>query len=508
MLLSMGTFGAHADNATVQSSDNQVNSLVLKETHQRNTLWLNTDNVSGLVFRPFSCFSTLDVRHEGEYGRFHPQQQASVSNNVSLHSSGATMVGRFLLLGHFSFNNLFQEDNRYNAIRYEIEDDMPFYLADTMSSPWTKQEYAMGFSIVSPIVGERFAFGLSTDYSTKVGAKQLDPRCTTYKRTVAIRPSTTMRLGDKQIVGLSLSYVNSFERSEPSLNNYRKSQKVYLMRGLGECLIGKVGDNDGAKDYFYRLSSYGGALSYSWIADVEWLAEVGGRFTQQQCVTNVELPKALGETHSMGIHAKLQALMGEQDCRKLSFEAHYDRTSSLEYVQTLSTVAFQQKWVIQSTNTMSAYTRMSTALSYDRQFGIDKKGYDWTFGASIGVDLKDDQYFVPVASFQATNVWAEANGGRQFKFDSSSLLLKLSAGYQHNLSGDYLYTGRANDVRSLYQADLTFYTAAFAKAGGQIAYTIHGKKTNYNIHIDMHYLKPIQLTTSRLETSASFGILF
>ena len=227
LLLGLGALCSRAGD-----SPYTINSQVLKENNFRNSLWMESYNVAGLAFRPFRLYNDLDISYDGEYGAFRPQQQATERNSISLNTSGSTYLGKFLVWGSFSFRNIFEQGVKYNAMSYEIEDDMPYFIADANPSPWQKQEYALQAKIASPVLWDHISFGLWVHYVTKVGAKQIDPTAETYKYNIEITPSITVDLGKGHYLGINGLYDNRFEIADPSLNNQWKSQRVYIGRGL------------------------------------------------------------------------------------------------------------------------------------------------------------------------------------------------------------------------------------------------------------------------------------
>ena len=60
----------------------------------------------------------------------------------------------------------------------------------------------------------------------------------------------------------------------------------------------------------------------------------------------------------------------------------------------------------------------------------------------------------------------------------------------------------------MYQKNSEYYNTAYAKAGGQVSYTINSKKLGYIINVMADYIKPMGVATSRLVAQASVGIVF
>ena len=235
----------------------RIVNIAMFQTNFRNTLWFSTDNAAGLAFSPLASYNDLNLSYSGKFGKFSVAQDAVTSHNVEFETSGALSLGGFRLWGDFSFKNIFDKGVRYNSNRYEVPENMPYYIADSYSSDWNRQEYDLSVKGASPVLWNFVSFGLSLDYQTRVGAKQLDPRCETYNYHINVAPSVVFRFASNHHLGVDGFFEYAHERTTPSLNNSFEDQKVFITSGLGEYLLGKIGGNDGQKTWLYRAYEYG-----------------------------------------------------------------------------------------------------------------------------------------------------------------------------------------------------------------------------------------------------------
>lgn len=489
--------------------EDKISSTALKETEIRNSLWRGSSSAAGLAFRPYRIFNTLDLNYNGKYGEYRGLGEGKSSTEVSLDTEGAAYLGKFLVTGDFSFKNTFDQDALYNVLLFQLEDNMPYYPMDGKSSGWKRQSYDLGAGLTSPVLWDRVAFGIDLEYYTKVGAKQLDPRGETYKYGLQLRPSVTVSLGES-LLGLSALYADGFERSEPSNNNNWESPKIWYFRGLGESTQGKVGDNDGMKDCFWRTTRFGGALQYSWSDAV--FAELGYTFKQTDAKENPELPKRLGTAKEHALSLDAAWLFGQDKSDKLSLDALFSLTDGIEYVQKLNTAAFQQEWMVISSNAMSSYTDIRASLCYDHLFGAaDPRGYDWKVGAEASFRMFDQSYISPASTSNAMRVYGGINADKQFKFKSSSLLVGVDGGYAAGLGSGYTcLSAKAYATPKAAMADQAdWLNASYIKAGGRLDWTIQGSgKANWVLGARASWLKPTSIDKDRLAVTASFGIIF
>lgn len=503
LLSVLSAFGAQADN---------INSEVLKQNNFRNALWMESNNTAGLAFKPFEMYKDLDIRYENQSGDFRAKQEASRIDNISLNTSGSAYLGKFLVWGRFSFRNIFEKGRHMNALMYEIEDDMPYYPVDTTkNSPWTKQEYELEAKLASPVLWNRVSFGIDVRYADKVGAKQLDPRAEAYKYYIDVKPSVAIKLGNSMI-GINAIYQNGFERSKPKNENNWVNQAVFLHRGLGESIRGKVGDNDGIKEYMFKNNRYGGGIQYGYSGSADFLADFSFIMSDTHVLSEPEFPKKEGSTSKMAVDGNIRLLFGDYKSNSLWVKGTFSKTSGTEYIQQIATESItNQYWQVISQNVMSSFMNVDASFGYDHQFGADdKRGYDWIVGAYGDFMMKNHKYLLPVSYFKATTVFANVFGGHQFKFKSSSLLVKVNGGYGMSLGADYLYGGKnvTYEPVKMYQGNKEYYDTAYAKAGGSVSYTLNTKKIGYIFNVMADYIKPMGVDTDRLIAKASFGIVF
>ncbi len=504
LFVSLGAFAARAGEPAVK-----VNSTALSETVTRNSLWRGSSSAAGLAFSPYTIVNTLNLRYEGKGGEYRQIGDGKRSDGVSINTAGAARLGEFLVTGDFSFRNIFDQNSLYNVLRYEMEDNMPYYPIDDKSSGWKRQAYELGASLTSPVIWDRVSFGLSLKYSTKVGAKQLDPRGEAYKYGLQLRPSVAVRLGGS-VLGVSGLYSDGFERSEPSNNNNWEDPKVWQMRGLGESTQGKVGGNDGMKTITWSSNTYGGALQYSYGDGV--LAELGYAHRRVDAKENPNFPKKLGTVKENSISLDAAWIFGKDKSDKLSLDAAFALTDGIEYVQKLSSTADTQEWTTVSTNTMSSYTDISAGLSYDHLFGSsDPRGYDWKVGAETFFRMFDQSYISPASTSEAMRVYGGVLADKQFKFRNSALIVGASGGYAAGLGEGYTcVNSKAYATPKAAMADMTdFLNGSYCRAGLRLDWSIFGKgRTSWILSCGADYRRAFSIDKDRLVCSAAVGIQF
>ena len=498
--------------AICTQAGNVVNNQVLKEMNFRNTPWMGSGNTAGLSFKPFQIYKDLGLNFDYTSGEFHTQQGADKIRQISANTSGAAYLGKFLIWGNFSYNNIKEKGCTNNVLMYDVDEDMPYYPIDTTkNNHWNKQEYLLSAKLASPVIWDKVSFGVDLNYENKVGAKQIDPRAETYKYMIDVKPGAVVRLGNHYI-GLNAHIRNSAEEADPSNMNNWKDQAAYIHKGLGESTLTVVGGNTGLKNYMFKNQIYGGRLQYAYHQDIDLLVEAGYDLVYNNVKSEPRLPKPEGSTKGSVIEAKIDVLFGDSKSDHIWVDGQIRNTTGTEYVVTIvSESNTMQYWRIDAENPMSDYTHTVVKFGYDHIFGADdKRGYDWIVGIDGNFTMRQEEYYLPVSTYNYTYANAEVFGGKHFKFKKSSLLIKVNGGYNLSLGSDYQYTGPKPNYEpvAMYKNNCAFYNLSYAKAGGLVSYTLNSEKIGYIFNVKADYIKPIGATTNRVITMASLGIVF
>ena len=101
VLVCLGSTGARAEEPS-----GIWRNTVLRETAIRNSLWLESSSAAGLAFSPYKVFNVLDLSYDGGYGEFRKNGTGKSSTVISLNTSGAAYIGKFLTTGGFSTGTL------------------------------------------------------------------------------------------------------------------------------------------------------------------------------------------------------------------------------------------------------------------------------------------------------------------------------------------------------------------------------------------------------------------
>jgi len=507
VLLALAGFSARAQETIYANK-----STVLNQENFRNTLWFNSTNASGLGFAPLADYGNVDLLWDFQNGEFAPQQTGTGYNDISLQTSGAKKLGGFKLWGSFLFQNKFDKGCRYNCTVYDIDNLMPYYAADTTLSDWNRQNYELSMKAAGPVLWNNVCFGLELDYDCKVGAKQRDPRAETYKYRINVKPSATIKIDGNNSLGFVFRYENGFERASYSNANARWDQTIWMMNGLGNGTLWKVGGNDGLKTYYYNANLFGGSIQWGYNdKDLELLVDLDYNYRDIEGFTTPTLPKRTGHAKQNRFNAGFQCLFGEYRSNKFNLDASVGMSSGLEPVQQRDDTPRAQQWVLLTENELSSYNLILAELSYDHLFGNqDKRGYDWRVAANAKFRMQDDRYNAPVCTFNNMNTALGIQGDKQFKLKATAIRLGADLLFNKSLGGEYTANLTKNNLplKGLYTNDLIYWTTDYCKAGISLDCNFQLKKLALDLCVDAGYAQALGRNDNRITAGVKFGILF
>ena len=464
------------------------------EFNKVGALWFHTDNAAGMAVTPLADYNQLSLSYNMEEGKYKLQQQGDSKGDLTVNTNGALTLGKTRLWGDFTFTNTTLRNTRFNSILLDPVYDMPYYVADPNTSWWKIQTYDMSVKAATPFLWDRIALGVSINYFSKAGAKQIDPRTTSYKYGISVVPSLVVKLAANHMLGLSGTYSNVFERTVPINSDSQQDQSVYLMKGLGNWSTAVVGSINGLKTFYYKQNLVGGALQYGYHGNFHILAEGKYNYRVTDVIQTPSKPERMGTTVRNSYGGNVQALFGDEYTSKIYADAYVNHTDGIEYVQELDDTYEVQQWVTIAKFIRSRYEFTAASLGYDFFAGKDN-GYDWKIGVKGIYSNREDEYILPHSAFSAENLYGELNGAKTFTNQTCVILLKANLGYNYNLGGEFLYNGAdANSqvVKLMYERDLAVMTANYLMAGLGVnaSFPISGKVAMY-LGAEAQYLRNV-----------------
>ena len=468
--------------------------------------WFHSSNAAGLSIDPLARYNDLSFGYSLGRGDFRLQPEGN-TNSLDIATSGATSLGRGQVWGAFNYRNLSAKDTRFNTMTLNLEDDLPFIVSDANVSPWKKQRYDMSMKAATPLLGDLAALGISANYFTESGAKQVDPRCTDYEYGITAEPSVVFQFGGHTL-GLTGTYRNGGVREVPVNSNSQQDQVAYILRGLGNYTDAVVGSLSGISTFYYKRNLYGGALQYGFGGrGLKLLAEGGYSYQLVDAFQTPTKPQRMGSTIQQKIFGKAQVLAeSETVLSKVTVEGFHRTTDGVEFLQELGV-----EWQTIDKNIRSHYDLWHLALGYDF-FRKGEVGYSWMAGVRGAYDEHNDKYILPASEMTYKNVTGELYAKKNWLIGDVTVLAGLHGAFRKNLGAVYQYGGAEPTsviILEFYHKDFEYKTAPCWKGGASVnvAFPIGGRTAMF-CQVEGDYLKPLNLDSKRLFAKLTVGFTF
>lgn len=445
----------------------------MMEISRAKASWFKTSNAAGMVVTPLYQYADLSVGYKSATGEFRRMQEGDVSA-LNVNTSGTGKVGGFTFWGEFDYNNVTSKETKFRTMNIDLEDDMPFYVADRNMSEWKHQAYELKAKVATPLLWDRLSFGVYGNYYAKSGAKQIDPRCTDYLYGIVVEPSALLKLG-KHNLGLTFKYKVGHDRTVPVNSNNQQDQNIFIMRGLGNYTEGVIGGIGGLSTFYYNLTKIGGAFQYGFATE-NFNAVAEAYYTEQAIDVRQtpSKPQAMGSTFQKIAGGSFNtALNCGKNTHSLSVNGLYRKTNGIEYVQVLNTDYEVQMWETISESVRSTYEL--TEVDYEYNFFRNSDyGYNWMAGLSGSYSSREDKYLTPEARLKITNFFNKLFVKKNIMLNEASLVVGIEGGYNHNIDKEYNYSGpdaEAYTVQEFYLKDCSMMGAHYWMIGANVNVT-------------------------------------
>lgn len=451
------------------------------EMDRLGAIWFDIGNAAGMTETSIAPFEAVGASYHIGDGDFKKYTDGN-ERNLTVEAEGATGLWKGQVWGKFTYTNITERDTRFNAMFLNLDEDNPFFVADTEPSWWKKQKYELSMKASTPFYQDRLAFGVEVGYFTESGAKQIDPRGYGSEYGVSVKPAALLKLGSSRI-GLVLDYESGNMRMTPINNAYMNSKAAYILHGLGnseKSVISLL--SAGVGQVYDKKNQFGGSLQYGYTGKtLKLVADLHGSYRIWDFSHTPSRPEAIGATNRTDLGANVQVLNeNENYLHKIAASGSMKSTDGIEYVQVFNKDYNVQAYEIVASNVKSKYSHTEATVSYDllRKY---RDSYSWEAGAEIDFYSRDDRYLIPVSTFNCAHLFAEVHGKKQFFLKKSSLTLGANAGYCLGMDGNYNYQGTSSDtpiVTEYFPHELAYGKASYWSAGLDIRFSFPIFKKN------------------------------
>lgn len=480
-----------------QEEEETIATYAAWELNRAQSLWFGSSNAAGMALTPLRNYNLLEAQYNSISGNYKLQQEGDTDRAAGLNADGALRLGNCYLWGNFSFSDQHLGGSTFNTNRYQPTPSMPYYVADTARSDWKKQSYDMAFKAAFPL-SRRLTLGGEVHYVTRKAAKQLDPRSVIHSYAIELKPAIVFNLSPRHHLGFNLLYQNTFDRNTFTNSLNYNSERVYIMRGLGNYTTAVVGGIGGISPFYYPSHQYGAGLQYHLLKPLQQLL-VELTFSRQQtdAFEDPTKPRRRGTAQQTDLDATLQWIKSTPDAtHKLLAQASIASAKGIEYLQEYVSQYEINRWITLAEYVKSDYSQQNIALQYDFYRGAPLR-YTWKTGLHATYSSQQDEYISPQSLFNARNVYAELLADKQWNpAPGHTLQLGLSAGYKRHLSGEYLYNGpepTSPIVRQFFAQDLAHLAAHALQTGLRAYYSLALQSdASLNLRLQWQWIKPTE----------------
>lgn len=216
-----------------------------------------SDNPTRLTLNPVNSLIEANISGLFKRGDFHAIDHSSKSNNLRVNISGLQQIGKVSLDAGFSYQYT-RDDNRYWNNTLYVSRYNPFFVADSIPSDVTKEEFNM-YATASVPFSDKFTGGLQLKYLTGSFADQSDPRPKVNAMRFDIIPGVTYRLNERLTLGANAKVELFHSKLTHLIIDGLTPYTYFIMKGMGDHQIFTNADNSSyPRDY--KGLNLGGAV--------------------------------------------------------------------------------------------------------------------------------------------------------------------------------------------------------------------------------------------------------
>jgi len=422
----------HCYKIQAQEDQKQCCTLLDRNASINNSSWLKTCNGTGICMDSIpeiNTFSLLSGFSKQPFGKINTAKQLSF---YGLNTSGYKYLNHIALEGNFNYKHAIEKDINW-YLRYNSDEQNPFYIADSIGGDWTKDEAYTQFSISTLKPVWKITPSAKVTYNIGYGGRDNDPRpeCISYNLTAY--PSISFKSKNSFFVGLT-----------GIIGSSKEDIDVETVNGVGGSAIYKI---NGFMIYGQPITK--GSLTYRFQGNSKGIAiQLGKSKSQSQLITEVKYVN----TYEKAIQSPYAASLidGELQMQSSYIEdAAYNR-QSCEVLISKTWMNCNNKQHLEFTGDYSkglSYLYESEQVEYEVNHYAGKLSYQYFkrksehYNRGFMVDVayqsnKQENYFYA----KQTLGDLMANAGLQLIFgepEESRIEVDLQAGYKTNLKSEF-----------------------------------------------------------------------
>ena len=510
------------------AQENQTPASVAKLKMQN--IWMNnTNNAAGGVVDASKVYSISSLGVTAAEGDFKMVQDGTDNLTYGISTQGGGIydkLNNMFMWGSLSYKRDAMDGTRFNCLAYDPFRDVPFLLADSISSKWVRQEYELQMKMASPKLFNFLTLGLSGSYISGLSAKQVDPLCRMDVSHFGWGASALMRFGGHNI-GLSFNHSNRREDGNAGIVNSKNTARAwdYVAPGFfREAEFGAFGSL--IDNRYMHQHTLAGGFQYGFKND-HWNILLNGDYKLRvEDINNEQLNSSPGTGRQMIGTVKEHNWSGKfvtnytfNNGNMLSLNASYENRSvdGIEYFQEFDNTYEVQAWIVKAKFIRSNIAKVNTEVRLDYMVN-DGNVYKWWFGVNYANRTNDWIYYLPNANQDVTNNVYGLFASRHIKLGkNNSLTVSINGGFSSNSEASLNYSGEGTQVDNAGWTEFTlkdFYylTSGYINAGYDLTYAYSGfKRSSLSLFVSVagdYYSAKSEMFNDRGIASFKVGVAF
>ncbi len=429
-----------------------------------------------LSFNPEQTAAIAKVDYALTRGKFHARNASGRVNDLNVLFAGLKHIGKLDLYGYINYQNLVEDNHRWNSTLY-LDETNPFVIGDTINSDVTTEAFQMG-ATASYAFSPRWTGALHLGLKVGSRSDQNDPRPKTNTSIIPITLGSEWNVAKAWNVGVAAgTEILSSDMSYTIVNNLT-NYRYFIMKGMGASFNRTSSDVPGYKRE-YSGATWKGALYGVWKTSekIEQFLQVSGEFANQDATDGGSSFRFKGgdyKFNKIGLQYRLQYRPQQDLLHQFWVDASRKAGEGTWYDQKRS--------VDTEHGNRTYYEVLGQAVAYKPQimaaqatYRLDKTMNDETdlyATVNTGIEQTINKYFGDNGTNKQeyTMFHVGLNGGKTWNIQDNILSTSLGAGW-HMPLGDRKFatgctTGTSNDITSTYVIPLfEYYTAQYWHIG-------------------------------------------
>ncbi|MCK3683396.1 DUF6850 family outer membrane beta-barrel protein [Maribellus sp. YY47] len=505
-----------AGNVWANTSQDSTHSIYSFRLYELQNPWLNSNNISGIIFNPKSKLGRVYGGYQVSDGDFHLTRNPSHQKNYSLFSESYLHLKDNYFYGKFEYRNSDENGNLWVGV-FDPNRETPYIIGDSVSGAnYHKESFHLSGGIAKKIT-ENISSGLLAEYKVGVAAKQKDPRPENIVTEFSVSPSVIFFLQNTKL-GINLGFRNRKEDIEYKQIVTNDTDPTYFMfKGLG------FYSSETAQAYyrFQSQNSYSGGMQVETsIRNLKSLTEINANYSLEKLSDgkNNNKKSAGGDWKSYKIEFNQQLTKENQrSIQKLSFNGSYFNGDGIEY---------NQQQAVNDDNFVE-YITLSKNLKFNRQIYQAKLNFDflrfqatkkmnWLGSVYSAIKINREKYYYIPEVFNAeySNIESGFSFIRNFNAPSFSIAPEMEIKYKYNLSREINLASDATikQNKNVYLNDFSFYTSDWVMVSLMVNCELNLPKTDIAdelfIKIGFDHWETTNLGTQQDILTTKIGFIF